>query len=326
MQWLNYHHLLYFWVVAREGSIARATRELRLAEPTISGQIRRLEQVLGERLFERSGRRLVLTECGRLAYGYAEEIFTLGREFMETLQGGAGARPARLRVGITDVLPKTIVRRLLQPALRTGAPVRLVCHEGRSVDEFVNDLVGHALDLVLADAPAPPGRARVFNHRVGECGTTVFGAVALARRFRKGFPRSLRGAPFLVAGIQSARRHALEQWFDEHAVRPSIVAEADDSSLTMELGRGGEGLFAGPSPLEAEICHRYAVQVAGRLPDVRQQFYVISAERRVNLPAVIAVCEAARERLLDRRLPEKAPRSRPRHLRRRPREDVVRPA
>lgn len=298
MQWLNYHHLLYFWVVAREGSIARATKELRLAEPTISGQIRRLEQVLGEKLFERSGRRLVLTECGRLAYDYAGEIFSIGREFMEVLKGRGGARPARLRVGVANVLPKAIVRSVLQPALHADVPIRLVCREDKSVDEFIDQLVAHALDLVLGDAPAPPGRAKVFNHRLGECGTTVFGTGTLAGPRRRGFPQSLRGAPFLVASLRSARRHGLEQWFDEHAVQPNVVAEVDDSSLIMELGQGGEGLFIGPSFLESEICRRYAVQVVGRLPDLRQRFYAISAERRVKHPAVLATCDAICERLV----------------------------
>ncbi|MBI1951312.1 MAG: LysR family transcriptional regulator [Acidobacteria bacterium] len=298
MQWLNYHHLLYFWIVAREGSIARATKELRLAEPTIRGQIHRLEQVLGEKLFERSGRRLVLTECGRLAYDYAGEIFSMGREFMEVLKGRGGVRPARLRVGVADVLPKAIVRRALEPALHADVPIRLVCHGDNSVEEFIDQLTAHALDLVLADAPAPPGRAKVFNHRLGECGTTIFGAASLARSRRKGFPQSLDAAPFLAAGLRSARRLGLEQWFDEHALQPNIVAEIDDSSLIMELGQGGEGLFTGPSFLESEICGRYTVQVVGRLPDLRQQFYAISAERRVRHPSVLATCDAICERLV----------------------------
>jgi LysR family transcriptional regulator, transcriptional activator of nhaA len=311
VQWLNYHHLFLFWVVAREGSITRATQSLRLAEPTISGQIRCLEGTLGEKLFERSGHRLVLTESGSLAYGYADEIFSLGFEFLEALKSRPGARPARLHVGIADVQPKAIVRGLLQPVLQADIPVRLVSREESSIEDFVEQLVVNALDLVLAEAPASPGRARLSNRWLGECGTTVFGTAALARARRKRFPRSLEGAPFLLVGPRSARRGSLEQWFDQHAVRPRIVAEVDDSSLNMELGREGEGLFIGPSMLESEICGCYEVQVVAQLPDVRQQFYTISAEPPVERPAVTAICEAMRERLLAGRVPEKARRPRP---------------
>lgn len=300
MDWLNYHHLFYFWVVAREGSIAGATRKLRLAEPTISGQIRRLEQVLGEELFDRSGRRLVLTEFGRVALGYAEEIFSLGHEFLETVKGHAGTRPNRLRVGVADVLPKAIVVSLLRPVLDANRTIHLVCREDKSVDEFLEQLVVHAVDLVLADAPASPGRAKVINHHLGESGSTIFGAAALAKSRRKGFPQSLRGAPFLVAGRKSGRRQAVERWFDGHPIRANIVAEVDDSTLLMELAATGLGLCVGPTLLENEICTRYSMQVVGRLPRLKQQFYAISGAWRIEHPAVASICQAARDGLLAR--------------------------
>lgn len=299
MQWLNYHHLLYFSVVAREGSIARASKELRLAEPTISGQIRRLEEVLGEKLFARSGRHLVLTDMGRVAYRYADEIFSLGQEFMQVLAGRSGAaKPLRFTVGIADVVPKTVVSRLLEPAFDLSVPIRLICHEDKTVEEFIAELAVHAVDLVLADGPAPPSiRVKVFNHRLGECGTSVFGAPALARPRRRGFPRSLADAPVLLPSPRSALRRALDEWMHAHEIRPQVVGEIDDSALINALGSERKGLFAGPSRMEREICRQYGVQVVGRLPDVRQHFYAISVERRLKHPAVVAICETARKDL-----------------------------
>jgi LysR family transcriptional activator of nhaA len=295
MAWLNYHHFLYFWVVAREGSIARASIELRLAEPTISGQIRRLEESLGERLFTRSGRHLVLSDVGQVAYRYADEIFSLGREFTEGLKGRAGStKPLRLTIGIADVLPKTLVGRLLEPAFELGLPFRLVCREDKTVEEFIGELAVHAIDLVLADSPAPPTPVKVFSHRLGECGTTIFGVAALARPRRKTFPRSLADAPLLLPTSRSALRRALDQWMYAHEIRPRIVAELDDSALSNALGSGRKGLFIGPSLMEREICRQYRVEVVGRLPDVRQNLYAISVERRLKHPAVLAICETAR--------------------------------
>lgn len=299
MEWLNYHHLRYFWAAAREGSVTRAGEKLHISQPAVSTQIQGLEQALGEKLFTRSGRALALTEAGRVVYRYAEEIFGLGAEMLEALKGRAGsAKPLRLVVGIADVLPKTVVRRLLEPAFHLGLPVRLVCQEDKTVEEFMAELAVHAVDVVIADGPAPPSiRVKAFNHRLGECGTTVFGAPALARRRRRGFPRSLGDAPFLLPGPRSALRRALDQWLHARAIRPNVIAEVDDSALVNELGQDAKGLFAGPSPMEKEICHQHGVQVVGRLPDVRQQFYVISVERRLQHPAVVAISEAARREL-----------------------------
>jgi LysR family transcriptional activator of nhaA len=289
---LNYHHLLYFWVVVQEGSIAGAARRLRLAPSTITGQVRRLEEALGDKLFERVGRGLALTPCGRLVYDCAERIFPLGEELLEVLSGRDGTRAVPLRVGVADVLPKLVVCALLRPALEGAKPARLVLREDRSVAEFLDDLAAHTLDLVLADAPAPPGRPELFNHRLGECGTTVFGVQAHVRGRRKSFPRSLDRSPFLVAGINSARRRGLEQWCKEHGIAPVIVAEIDDAALIMELGREGRGLFSGPTLFEREIRDRYAVEIVGRLPELRQQFYAIRAERGVRHPVVQAACAA----------------------------------
>ena len=212
MEWLNYHHLLYFWVVAKEGSIARASKVLRLAHPTISGQIHRLQEVLGEKLFDRRGRNLVLTDAGRVAFGYAEEIFGLGQEFLDAIKGRAPGQPVRLVVGLSDVLPKSIVHRMLQPAFGLEKRVQIVCREARTVDTFLGDLALQAVDVVLSDGPAPPSAGlRVFNHLLGECGTSFFAAPATAKRLRRRFPASLDRKLFILPGTNAVLRRTLEQ-------------------------------------------------------------------------------------------------------------------
>ncbi len=298
MEWLNYHHLLYFWVVAKEGSIARAGKELRLAQPTISSQIHRLEGVLGEKLFARKGRGLVLTDVGRVAFRYAEEIFSLGQEFQDALKGRTGNRPMRLVVGIADVLPKSIVQRVLEPAFRLDRNIQVICREDRSVDDFMGDLAVHALDVVLADAPVPPGSTvRAFSHLLGESTTTFFAAPWLAQSLRRKFPKSLDGAPMLVPGARSMLRRSLDQWLHGRKLRPRVVAELDDSALAKALGEQGLGVFPTPTVIENEVRRRYRVQVVGRADDLRQQFYAISVERKITNPAVAAICDAARAKI-----------------------------
>jgi LysR family transcriptional activator of nhaA len=294
MEWLNYHHLLYFWVVAKEGSLARASQELRLAHPTLSGQIHRLEEALGQRLFTRQGRNLVLTEVGRVAFRYADEIFSLGREFLDTMKGGASGRPLRLVVGVADVLPKSLVHRMLEPAFHLEEPVRVICREDRSTEAFLGELVVHAVDVVLSDAPAGPGTAvRAFNHLLGESGTTFFAAPQLAKACRRRFPHSLDGMPFLMLGGNAMLRRPLAQWFAAQDIRPQIVGEVDDPALVQVLGEAGLGVFAVPSVVEEDVRQRYQVQLVGRAEALRQRFYAISVERKIRHPAVMAICEAA---------------------------------
>lgn len=296
MEWLNYHHLLYFWVVAKEGSIVRASEELHLAHPTISGQIHRLEEVLGEKLFARRGRNLVLTEAGRVAFRYADEIFSLGREFVDTLKGRASGRPLRLVVGVADILPPSLVRRFLEPAFRLGQPVQVICRADKSIEEFIAELALHRVDVVIADGPAASGISiRAFNHLLGECGTTFFAARQLAAAARRKFPRSLDGTPFLLPGAPSTVRRSLEQWFSAQDIRPTIVAELDDSALAKDFGMAGMGIFAAPTIIEREVLRQYGVSVVGRAEAIRQQFYAISVERKLKHPAVVAICNAARQ-------------------------------
>lgn len=298
MDWLNYHHLLYFWVVAKHGSVVRASEELRLAHPTISGQIHRLENVLGEKLFARKGRNLVLTDAGRVAFRYADEIFSLGSEFMQAMKRGTTGQQMRLVVGVSDVLAKSIVHRILEPAFHLDSEVRVICREGRSTEAFMGDLAVHAIDVVLADAPAGPGTpVRAFSHPLGECGLTFFAAPSLARSYRRRFPASLDSAPFLLPGSESTLRRALNEWFDAHDIRPKITAELDDVALAQVLGEAELGVFAAPDVLEDEVRKRYRVEVVGRTREIRQRFYAISVERKIRHPAVMAICEVARKHI-----------------------------
>lgn len=299
MEWLNYHHLLYFWMVAKEGTITLASKKLGLAHPTLSGQVRRLEHVLGEKLFARKGRKLVLTEQGRVAYRYADEIFSLGQEFLDTLRGrGGGTRELRLVVGVSDVLAKSIVHRMLQPVFGLEGQVRVVCRESRSVEAFMGDLANHSLDVILSDAPAGPGTSvRAYSHELGDCGTSFFAAPRLAKGYARGFPQSLDGALALLPSADSTFRRALKEWFEARKLRPTVVAELDDSALAAVFGEEGLGFFAAPDVLEAEICERYRVRVVGRAREVRQRFYAISVERKIGHPAVAAICEVARRHI-----------------------------
>ncbi len=301
MEWLNYHHLLYFWAVAREGSVTRASEQLYLSQPTISAQIRALEHALGEKLFTKSGRNLVLTEIGRVVFRYAEEIFSLGRELTDTLKGKVGARtlsrPVRFLVGIADVVPKLIAHRLLEPALHLTDAMYIVCREDKS-ERLIAELAVHELDLVLTDAPIPPAvKVKAYNHLLGECGVTVFGHRKQAAVYRKNFPRSLEGAPFLMPTDNTVLRRSLEQWFDAQAIRPVVKGEFEDSALLKVFGQSGMGLFVVPSTIEEEVRRQYDVQVVGRTDAVRERFYAVSIERKLKHPAVVAISEAARQAL-----------------------------
>jgi len=297
MEWLNYHHLLYFWVVAKKGSIVAACKELHLAQPTISAQIRSLERSLGEKLFTRAGRNLALTETGRVVYRYADEIFSLGRDLLDTVKGRPTGRPLRFNVGVADVLPKLVAYRLLEPALQLSEQIQLVCHEG-SPAGLLARLATYELDLVLSDSPIGPDvRVRAFNHLLGECGVSIFGTKDLATRYRRRFPKSLYGAPFIIPKTSTALRRALEHWFDSEDIRPSVVGEFEDSALLKVFGQAGVGLFATPTVIEKEVQRQYGVRVVGRLESVRERYYAISVEKKVKHPAVVAIADEARQKL-----------------------------
>lgn len=300
MQWLNYHHLLYFWVVAREGGLVPAGKVLRLSHSTLSAQIHALEDQLGEKLFEKSGRKLALTELGRVALSYADEIFGLGREMVEVVKGKAPGKVLRLGVGVVDVVPKLVVRRLLEPALTLALPVRIVCREDR-YDRLLADLALHELDIVISDAPVPAGsHVRAYNHLLGETSITFFGTSSLVRAVKREFPRSLHGAPMLLPLPGSPLRRALDQWFQRQGVQPRVVAEFEDSALLKVFGGDGLGIFAAPSVVEREVSAQYGVAAIGHTNAVRERFYAISGERRLQNPAVVAISDAARQQLFAR--------------------------
>jgi LysR family transcriptional activator of nhaA len=294
MEWLNYHHLFYFWTVARAGSIARASAELRLAQPTISNQLKTLESNLGVKLLERQGRRLVLTDVGRTVLRYADDIFRTGRELQRAVKGLPTGQRLRLVAGVVDVIPKRMAALLLQPAVDAHPDLHLVCREG-PLPQLLAALAVHDLDVVIADVPASEEvKVKAFNHRLGDCGTT-FLAAAKHAHLREGFPRSLQGAPVLLPTQGTALRRAIDAWLAAAGLQPAIVGEFDDSALMKAFGARGFGVFAVPRVLEEEVRAQYDVQVVGRADDVREVFYAITVERRLRHPAVVAVAETARD-------------------------------
>lgn len=298
MEWLNYHHLLYFWSVAKHGTVAKACDELGLAQPTISAQLRVLEDRLGEKLFLRQGRHLVMTEMGRIVFQHAQEIFSIGQDLMNTVKGRGTGRPIRLTIGIVDVVPKLLATKLLESAFKRSPGVRLICWEDK-LDQLLADLAIHGLDLVLADTPAPPTiKLQAYNHFMGESATTFFATSKLAARYRRNFPRSLQGAPLLLPTPNTMLRRLLDDWLTRHQLVPNLIGEFEDSATLKAFGQEGHGLFPGSTVMEKEICRQYRVEVVRRIDSVRQKFYAITVERRLKHPVVVALFDAARREVL----------------------------
>ena len=293
MEWLNYHHLLYFWTVAREGTIAKASETLLLSQPTISEQIRSLEGSLGVKLFQKQGRNLVLTDAGRVAFQYADEIFTRGREMSDVLRGRAAGRTARFTIGIADVVPKLIAYRLILPALKLSDPVHLVCREGKP-DKLLSQLAIHELDLVISDAPLDPSiRIQAFSHLLGQSHLSFFAHPRIVKRTKSRFPRCLDGMPFLMPADNSDLRRSLEHWFESKGVRPVVVGDFDDSALAAVFSQAAVGAFVAPTATEAQVKKQYGLSLLGRTRDIVESFYAISLDRRLKHPAVIAISEFA---------------------------------
>lgn len=297
MEWLNYHHLFYFWTVMREGSLTAASSRLSLAPSTVSAQLSRLEDALGGKLFLRVGRNLEPTDLGRLVFRYADEIFSLGREMMDTIRGRPVAGPLSLKAGVVDVLPKLIVRKLLEPALQLPEQVRLVCLENKE-DALLAELAMHSLDVVLSDAPLRAGLSvKAYSHLLGECGITFFAVGKIAEKLRADFPQSLHEAPMLLPMEMTALRGALERWFATLGIRPTIAGEFDDNALLNVFGQEGDGVFVAPMVIEPEVLRQHRVEVVGRTQAVKERYYAISVERIIKHPAVAAILEAARHNL-----------------------------
>jgi LysR family transcriptional activator of nhaA len=297
LEWLNYHHLLYFWTVVKEGSVSAAAAKLRLAQPTVSGQLRALEETFGERLLVRDGRGVRPTDVGQTVFRYAEEIFTLGRELQDVVKGRPTGRPLRLSIGIADMVPKLLAHRLLEPALRLAGPVRLFCYAD-SADRLLARLAMHDLDMVLSDMPASSAvSVKAFSHLLGESGITFFATRTTAHRVRRDFPRSLDGAPMLMPMEGAALRRSLDAWFEQRGIRPNVVADFADTALMKVFAQSGLGIFAAPTASEDEVIRQYDVQVIGQGDGLKERFYAISAERRIKHPAVLALSQIARHEL-----------------------------
>ena len=297
MRHLNYNHLLYFWTVAREGSIAKATQTLHLTPQTISGQLKLLDEAVGQALFNRVGRRLVLSDMGKLVFEYADEIFAVGAELASVVRGNHANGPKSLAVGIVNSMPKLIAERIIAPAITAEEPIRVRCHEA-SLEQLLSELAVHKLDLVLSDQPVPDGlNLKAYNHRLGASGLSFFAQRRQARRYRGKFPDSLNEAPMLLPSPNSALRRRLDDWFENHQLSPRIVGEFDDSALLKAFGEAGAGVFAGPSVIEEEICRMYRTSVIGQTDEIRERFYAISPERRLKHTAVVLVTDIARSDL-----------------------------
>lgn len=297
MRTLNYKHLRYFWMVAKAGSIARASEQLHLTAHTISGQLSQFEASLGVVLFDRKGRRMELTDVGKKLLGYADGIFSLGDDALEMLRHPSEQRMMRLTIGIADSVPKSVASRLLKPTLHLDDSIKLVCHEGR-LAPLLADLAIHALDAVLADRPMPPNvSVRAFSHLLGESTMSLFGAPGLCARLKGTFPALIDGAPFLMPGEDVAFRTGLVQWLAANRLVPKMVAEFDDLALLKAFGQEGEGLFVAPTSISDFICHQYRVRCLGELPDVSEQLYLITTARRLTHPAMVAMTRVAREEI-----------------------------
>ncbi len=297
MNWLNYHHLQYFWIVAREGSVVRASEILHVTPATISIQLRDLEKSLGVELFRKSGRGLALTEMGIAVQAYAQDIFSTGQELLDMVSGRPVGGPLILRVGIKDVMPKLVAYQLLEPTLRQSDDIRLSCYEG-DVTKLISDLAVHKLDVVLSDTPIDPSiKVRAYSHLLGESDVVLLGAKSFVKKLRADFPQSLEGAPLLLPMRNTILRRSIDYWLEENELRPKIVGEFEDSAMLKIMGRAGVGIFPAPGIIRQEVESMYGVEYLGTIPDISEKFFALSVERKVKHPAVLAITNAARKKL-----------------------------
>jgi Transcriptional regulator len=300
MEFLNYHHLRYFWAVAKEGGLTKAAAKLHVSQPTISAQIQSLEAVLGGKLFRRTGRNLRLTDVGQHVLSYAEEIFSIGQDLLSSVKQRPTSRPLRLHLGVADALPKLVTYRIIEPIFSLQQPVQVSCWETKLSDMLV-ELTAYRLDIVLADEPASSGvNARIFNHLLGECGVTFCAEATLASKLRSGFPKSLNGAPALLPMANTGLRRSIEKWFHTNDIRPRLVGEFEDPALLHVLAFHGLGFIPVATLVAKEAATRFGFGVIGRTDACRQRFYAITPERKLTHPAVTAITSAARRRLFGR--------------------------
>lgn len=291
----NYHHLRYFRAVAREGGLRQAAEKLHVSPPSISAQIKELEDTFGEKLFQKKGRSNVLTDAGQIALRYADEIFSLGEELSNAIQRRPTAEQMRLHVGVADALPKLVTNEILRPIFAEGQSIHVICREGK-IEDLLAQLETHRLDIVLADEPASSSHGmRAFNHKLGESPVTICAEMGLAKDLKRGFPKSLHGAPALLPAESTALRRALENWFREIGVRPRVMADFEDAALMKVVAADGKGFIALPTIVAAEALERYNLQAIGKTTRCTDQFFAITAERRITHPAVNLITDKARE-------------------------------
>ena len=294
---INLKHLRYFWSVATHGSVTKASEALYLTPQTISGQLRDLEQSIGEKLFRREGRNLVLTETGHTVFSYADEMFQLGLELQDVLDGQTPGATTRVKIGVAMIVPKLLAYRVLEPVLKMGESVNLICHEAPLVD-LLADMSIHKLDAVISDSPISPSlNIRAYNHSLGATGITFFSTPGVAKKLAKNFPANLHDFPFLMPSKSSSLYSNLEKWFEQHGIMPKLVAEFEDRALMKAFGEAGTGVFTSPQTMDKDVLDKYGVKVIGRTDESKENYYVISPERRINNPAVTAITEAARSSL-----------------------------
>ena len=294
---LNYRQLHYFWVVAKTGSIVRACEQLNLTPQTISGQITLLEQTYSIELFRRVGRQLELSESGRQILPYAEQMFQLGGELEALLRAQPNEQQIPFRVGVADVVPKSIVYRLIAPTMELSEPIRITCREDK-LERLLADLAIQRLDLVISDSPMPSHLdIKGYSQKLGECGISFFATQRLAEQYGADFPKGLQGAPMLIPGQETVVRSRLLRWFAEQQIQPRIIGEFDDSALMQAFGQSGSGIFIAPSVIADEIKRQYAVELIGQTDAVAESFYAISVERKVKHPGIVAITEGARREL-----------------------------
>ena len=291
---LNYKHLHYFWMIAKCGGVAKAGEQLHVTPQSISAQIRQLETVIGSALWRRAGRKLELTDTGHLVMDYADRLFTVGEELKDALRSGAGAGQSHFKIGVVDVVAKTLAHRLIAPALTLPQPPRLSCREGRFAD-LLAQLAIHKLDIVISDRPMHTAmNVRGYNHLLLECGVSFLALPSLAKQLRKGFPQSLHQMPFLMPGDDAAVTPRLRNWFDQQHIQPKVVADFDDTALMKAFGKAGIGIFAAPSFVATEVAGQLGMQIVGSTADVQTQAYAVTSERRIKHPAAVAISEAAK--------------------------------
>ncbi|HVJ93171.1 MAG TPA: LysR family transcriptional regulator [Labilithrix sp.] len=298
---LNFHHLRYFWVTAREGSVTRAAKKLRVTQPTVSEQLAALEETLGERLFKREGRTLVVTDVGRTVMRFADEIFALGTDLVDTVRGRPTGRPSRLAVGISESVPKVVAYRILEPAIDFGGPAeragnRIVCYEDAQ-DRLVAQLAAHALDVVITDEPVSATYTQAYSHLLGECGVGVFGVTELARAARAEYPRSLHQVPMLLPASGTVLRREIDQWLDMRKIVPRVVGEFQDPALMTVFAQAGAGLVVAPDAIARETVLAQGLRRVGSMKPLRQRFYVVTVERRLVHPDVQRIAGAAQKTL-----------------------------